>query len=36
MPISSFKKNFAKIDIKKGLEKNNAFAMAKVINVKEI
>ena len=36
MPINSFKKNFAKIDTKKGHEKNKAFAVAKGIYVREI
>ena len=35
IPIFSFKKIIAKIDIKKGLEKNKAFAIASDIKVKE-
>ena len=35
-PISSFKNNFAKIDTKKGLEKNSAFAVASGMYVKDI
>ena len=31
IPINSFKKNFAKIDTKKGQEKKSAFAVAKGI-----
>ena len=36
IPICSFKKNFANIDIKNGHEKNNAFAIANDINVNDI
>ena len=36
IPINSFKKNFAKIDTKKGQEKKRALAVAKGIYVKEI
>ena len=36
IPINSFKKNFANIETKKGLEKNNAFAVARGIKVKDI
>ena len=36
IPISSLRNNFAKIDIKNGQEKNKAFAIAKVMNVKDI
>ena len=35
MPICSFKNRLAKIEIKNGLEKNNAFAIARDIKVKE-
>ena len=36
IPIFSFKKIIAKIDIKKGQEKNNALVIARDIKVKEI
>ena len=36
IPIYSFKKNFAKIDTKKGQEKKSALAVAKGIQVKDI
>ena len=36
IPINSFKKNFAKIETKKGLEKNKALAVAKGIYVRDI
>ena len=36
IPINSFKKNLAKIDTKKGQEKNRAFAVAKGMYVREI
>ena len=35
IPIFSFKNNFASMDIKKGLEKKSALAIASDIRVKE-
>ena len=35
IPINSFKKNLAKIDTKKGQEKNKAFAVAKAYRLKK-
>jgi hypothetical protein len=36
MPIFSFKKNLANIEMKNGLEKNNALAIARLINVRDM
>ena len=36
IPICSFKNIFANIEMKNGLEKNSALAIAKVMKVKEI
>jgi hypothetical protein len=36
MPIFSFKKNLANIEMKNGLEKNNALAIARLINVSDM